>query len=234
MSAALGAVVVLTASLIVAKLLVDWLVAFAWPIAVYVALLSLVGYGPSLVWCRYVSRRWGTGAMWRDLGARPRVEDIGWGPVVWLAAVGCQIVAGLAVQALGIPLSSNTEGIGELSADRTYVIAIVVAAVVAAPVVEELVFRGVVLRGLCSRLPAVAAIAGQGLLFGVAHADPVRGVGNIGLAIVLGAVGVALGTAAYLLRRLAASMIAHGILNAVVLAIVLSGVADTLRDQARI
>ena len=64
-------------------------------------------------------------------------------------------------------------------------------------------------------------MAVQGAVFGVVHVDPVRGIGNIGLALVLAAVGVAFGGAAYLLRRIGPTIIAHAILNAVVLAIVL-------------
>ena len=98
---------------------------------------------------------------------------------------------------------------------------------VAAPIIEELVFRGLVLRGFLSRMGPTSAILLQGVLFGVAHVDPVRGVGNVGLALVLSGVGIAFGTSAYLTRRLGPTVIAHAIFNGVVLAIVLSGaVAD--------
>ena len=70
-------------------------------------------------------------------------------------------------------------------------------------------------------MAVVPAVAVQALLFGVAHIDPVRGSGNIGLALVLGAVGVALGGATYLLRRLGPAIIGHALFNGVVLAIVL-------------
>jgi membrane protease YdiL (CAAX protease family) len=72
----------------------------------------------------------------------------------------------------------------------------------------------------------VLAIAVQGVLFGFAHSDPARGAGNIGLSLVLSAVGVALGTSAYLLRRIGPTVIAHAIFNGVVLIIVLSGILD--------
>ena len=101
-------------------------------------------------------------------------------------------------------------------------ISILVTTVVAAPVVEELVFRGVMLRGLRSRLPAVAAVGGQGVVFGLAHFDPVRGSGNIGLVLVLTSVGIVLGGAAYLLRRIGPTIIAHAILNGVVMTVVLT------------
>ena len=143
-----------------------------------------------------------------------------------MAAVGTQIVVGLIVVLLDIPITSNIEDVTDLDVDRAYVIATVITAVVAAPIVEEIVFRGVVMRGFLSRMPVVAAIVLQGVLFGTAHVDPVRGTGNIGLAIVLSGVGIVLGVAAYLLRRIGATIIAHAIFNGVVMIIVLTGVLD--------
>lgn len=230
--AAVGAVGVLSGSLIVSKYVLDSIVGFGWPVALYVALLATLGYGPSLWWCRFASRRWGTGDLGTDIGLTPRVGDLGWGPVIWLGAIGAQIVAGAVIVALGVPLVGNTEGIEEISADRTYVVSLVVTAVIAAPVVEEMVFRGVVMRGLRSRLPIVAVVVLQGLLFGAAHIDPVRGVGNIGLVLVLAGVGVAFGVAAALLGRIGPSMVAHALFNGAVLLVVLTGVADRLDERS--
>ena len=95
-------------------------------------------------------------------------------------------------------------------------------AVVAAPIVEEMIFRGLMLRGLLSRMSAWLAVGVQGLLFGAVHVDPVRGIGNIGLALVLSAVGVVFGGAAYLLRRIGPTILAHAIFNGVVMVIVLT------------
>jgi membrane protease YdiL (CAAX protease family) len=226
--AAVGAIGVLSGSLIVSKYLLDSIVGFGWPVAVYVALLAAVGYGPSLWWCRFASRRWGTGDLGTDIGLTPRFSDLGWGPVIWLGAIGAQIVVGAVIVALGVPLVGNTEGIEEISADRTYVVSLVITAVIAAPVVEEMVFRGVVMRGLRSRLPIVAVVVLQGLLFGAAHIDPVRGVGNVGLVLVLAGVGVAFGVAVALLGRIGPSMVAHALFNGAVLLVVLTGVADRL------
>ena len=134
----------------------------------------------------------------------------------------------LIVITLNIPFTSNAREISDLDADRGYVVSLLVLAVVAAPICEEIVFRGVILRGLLSRHRVVVAVGLQGLLFGMAHFDPIRGMGNIGLILVLGSVGCVLGGAAYLVRRLAPTMIAHAILNAIAMAIALSGwVPDT-------
>jgi membrane protease YdiL (CAAX protease family) len=201
-----------------------------WPVVAYVALLAVIGYGPSVGWCWFTSRRWASGHTARDLGWIPRWSDLGWGPVIWFAAILGQVAVGALVLGLDIPITNNTDGVGEFQTDRTYVISLVVTAVVAAPIVEELVFRGVVLRGLRSVTPAVAAIVLQGVLFGAAHLDPVRGAGNVGLVMVLSGVGIVLGAAAYLLRRIGPSIVAHAIFNGVVLALLLSGVADDLAE----
>lgn len=227
---AIGAMVVLTVSLIVSKYALNAVLGFEWPVIVYVTLLGVIGYGPSLVWVRYATQRWGTGRFFDDVGLRPQFADLGWGPVVWLAAIGTQILVGAIVLGLGVPLSNNTDGISELTGDRTYVISIVITAVIAAPFVEEIVFRGLVMRGLRSRMAAVPTIAIQAVLFGVAHIDPARGSGNAGLVLVLSGVGAAFGGAAYLLRRIGPTIVAHAIFNGVVLAIVLTNLIERLQD----
>ena len=114
---------------------------FDLPIVAYVAIAITVAYGPSVWWCWYASGRWGSGDRRDDLGLRFRWSDLGWGPVVWLAALGGQIAVTLLVMLLRIPLSSNVDDVREVDLDRTYVITQAITAVVAAPIVEELVFR---------------------------------------------------------------------------------------------
>lgn len=232
-TAAVGAIAVLSISLFASKYLLDVLVDFQWPVAVYVALLAVVGYGPSVWFCWFASRRWGTGDLGHDIGFAPRLADLAWGPLIWLGAIGAQVAVGAFVVALGVPITGNTDGIDEISADRTYVVSLVITAVIAAPIVEEMVFRGVVMRGLRSRFPLVIVIIAQGLLFGAAHVDPVRGVGNVGLVLVLSGVGIAFGVAVTLLGRIGPSIVAHAIFNGAVLLIVLTGVADRLREDAQ-
>lgn len=228
--AAIGALIVLVVSLIGGKSLVDWLVRYEWPLISYVVVLAVVGYGPSLLWGAYVRRRWGARKL-SSLGWTFRWSDLGWGPVTWLAAIGTQILVAVVVLVFDIPQSSNVDSAADLDADRAYLVATLITAVIAAPIIEELVFRGLVLRGLLSRMGPVLAIGLQGVLFGIAHIDPVRGVGNIGLALVLSGVGVAFGTSAYLTRRLGPTVIAHAIFNGVVLTIVLSGVLDDIETD---
>jgi membrane protease YdiL (CAAX protease family) len=230
--AAWGAIGVLVASLVSSKYILDVLVRYEWPVVVYVALLAVIAYAPSVWWCFFVSRRWGTGDIRADLGLSARLADLGWGPVVWLCAIGMQLAIAAIVVGFGIPVSNNTDAITEVQDDRTYVISIVITAVIAAPIVEEMVFRGVVLRGLRSRMPIVAAVLLQGVLFGAAHIDPVRGTGNLGLVMVLSGVGIAFGGAVALIGRVGPAMVAHALFNGVVLLIVLTGVADDL-DESR-
>lgn len=233
LGAAIGALVVLVASLLVGKAAIEWLVRYDWPLLVYVVLLAAVGYGPSLAWGAYVRRRWGA-SRFAALGWRFRWSDLGWGPLTWICAIATQLVLGVLVLVLDIPLSSNVDSASDLDADRAYLVATLVTAVVAAPIIEELVFRGLVLRGFLSRMHPAIAIGLQGVLFGLAHVDPVRGVGNIGLALVLSGVGVAFGVSAFLLRRLGPTVIAHAIFNGVVLAIVLSGVLDDVDTELKV
>ncbi len=228
--AALGALVVLVVSLLVGKLLVDALIDEDWPLIFYVVILACVGYGPSLAWGAYVRRRWGAGRL-AAIGWRFRWSDLGWGPLTWLAAIATQSVMAAVILAFDIPLSSNVESVGELDADRAYLIATAATAVIAAPIIEEFVFRGLVLRGFLSRMGPVLAILLQGVLFGVAHVDPVRGAGNVGLALVLTGVGVAFGASAYFTRRLGPTVIAHAIFNGIVLIVVLTGVLDDIERE---
>ena len=225
LGAALGALAVLVVSLLAGKLLVEALIGQDWPLIVYVVILATIGYGPSLVWGAHVRRRWGAGQV-ASIGWRFRWSDLGWGPLTWLAAIAVQTAIAALILAFHIPLSSNVDSAGDLEADRAYLIATAIAAVVAAPIIEEIIFRGLVLRGFLSRMRPVVAIGLQGVLFGIAHVDPVRGWGNVGLALVLSGVGVTFGVSAYVTRRLGPTVIAHAVFNGVVLAIILSGVLD--------
>jgi membrane protease YdiL (CAAX protease family) len=223
--AAWGALVVLTLSLVVAKLVLDVLVDRDWPLVVYIALAAVMSYGPSIAWVLYVRKRWGAGRF-TDLGWRFRWSDLGWGPLTWLVAIVTQATLAVIIIATDIPFTSNLETGEPGSSDRTYIVALLVAAVIAAPLVEEVVFRGLVMRGFLSASHPAIAIGAQAILFGAAHVDPARGAGNIGLVFVLSGVGVVLGCSAYLFRRLGPVVLAHAILNGVALTLALSGVLD--------
>ncbi len=228
--AAVGALVVLAASLLISRLVgasVDGVDAPEW---VFLALSAAVGYGPSLGWFWYVRRRWADDNA-RRTGWQFKPIDLAWGPVTWLTAIVAQAAVAAIVLGFDIPLTSNVEDVAGGEITTTYIVGIVLTAVVAAPLVEELVFRGIILRGLIGRLGAIATIMLQGILFGVAHVDPARGAGNIGLLMVLSAIGMVLGTTAFLTRRIGAGVIAHAILNGVVVTLTLTGVTERLNHR---
>jgi membrane protease YdiL (CAAX protease family) len=220
-AAAWWGLVVTAGALVGARIVLEALGRFDWPIVVYAALAALLGYGPMVAYCRYASHRWGTDDLPSDLGFRFRWVDLGWGPLAWISAWVGGIAAALVVVAFHVPIKSNTEGVNDYAGDRAVLIAFLIVAVLVAPVVEELMFRGVVLRGFASAMPPWTAVGLQGVFFGAAHLDPVRGVGNLGLVIVLSAVGAVLGGAAYLLRRIGPTIVAHALYNGAVMAIVL-------------
>lgn len=221
---ALGALLSLAAPLLLSQAIAGDLADLDWPVWAYLAISVVLGYGPSLAWCWYASRRWGRGGGFRsDYGITTRATDWGWGPLTWLSCFIVQVVVGVVLFLSDAPVSSNTEGIREMRSDVAFRIAIVIVAVVIAPIVEEIVFRGAVLRGLLSVMPAPVALGLQGVLFGAAHFQPAFGIGNVGLLILLSAVGVVLGTSAYLLRRIVPAIAAHAILNGLAIGIALSG-----------
>lgn len=220
-SLAIATLATILGSLVASRFLLRSLGDLDWPIFVYALIAAVLGYGPVLAVTIWISRRWGRGSWREDVGLFVRWADTGWGALTWLCCLGAQIGVGAIVIAFDVPITSNTEGIDDLSADRGYVIALLITAVVAAPIIEEIVFRGIVLKGFLSRMPAWAAVAVQAVVFGCAHFDPVRGTGNVGLVMVLSGVGAVLGGAAFVFRRIGPTIIAHAILNALAMAIVL-------------
>ena len=114
-----------------------------------------------------------------------------------------------------------------MGADRAYLIATLITAVIAAPLIEEARVswsrHAWVPEPDAARVPAILP---QGVLFGVAHVDPVRGSGNVGLAIVLSRVGVAFGVSAYLTRRLGPDRDRARDLQRIAMLVVLTGWLD--------
>jgi membrane protease YdiL (CAAX protease family) len=225
---AVGAIITILASLVLSRYILEWLSNYDWPIPVYVAIAGLIGYGPVLAFCWLASYRVGSRSLRADTGLYIRKVDAGWGPVTWLGCIASQIVLGTLILVFRIPLTSNVEPIdGQGSATRGYIISLLILAVVAAPIIEEMVFRGVVMRGLRSRMGAPLAIGVQAVVFGLAHFDPVRGAGNIGLVLILSGAGAVLGFSAYRFRRIGPTMIAHAIINAIAMTIALTGLLES-------
>lgn len=187
-----------------------------------IAVLTLVGYTPPLVWSlRRLGRRVGRGlSAGRSVIGRPRTTDIAKGALVWVSAVVAQAMVAAALLGLGVEVGSNTEGLFDDSGLSAALLVTAFAAVVAAPVVEEIVFRGVILPALVPRLGRAFAVITQGVVFGAVHVDP-SGSAGVGLVVVLAAVGVVFGMATLLVGRLWPAIIGHALFNGVVLAVVL-------------
>jgi uncharacterized protein len=212
LAAAYSAIVVVACSLVADRVLLDQVRGHLSVVGL-VVLSTVVGYGPMVAFLAWASRHWGTKSFARDYGFRFRPVDAGWGPLIWIAAIGAEVAVGTAVLVTKIPMKSNTVGLNRLRGNHDVLLAVAISAVIAAPFVEELVFRGLIVRSFLSAMPYWLAIALQAALFGLSHIGPERGSGNVGLVIVLTAVGAVLGSAAYLLRRIGPTIVAHAVLN---------------------
>jgi len=200
---------------------VSSLLAGSLPAVLAVVLLIGSFYAPLVAYCAWASRRWGTGRMSDDFGLRGRPLDLAWGLAALASSYAAQIAVAAVLLVTRVPLSSNTEGVQELSDERAVYLAFAAGAVLAAPFVEELFCRGLLLRSFRSRWSAPLAIGLQGALFGLFHADPLLGWGNIGLVLLLATVGSVWGIFAHVIRRLGPTMVAHALMNAVVFVVLL-------------
>jgi membrane protease YdiL (CAAX protease family) len=171
-------------------------------------------YGTLVAYCRSVSRRYGTGSLAVDLGLSGRWVDLAWGLLTWMGALVAEVLVVIALQLLGLPLGSNTEGISDATDEAGLFATIAFVAVVVAPIVEELFFRGLLLRSFESRFHPYAAILLQGGLFGLIHLQPGLGSGNVTLFFALAAVGSVFGFAAQRSGRLGPAVVGHFVFNA--------------------
>ena len=215
------AMVLVVVPVVASRIVVRTLVDHDWPLVSYMLISTVIGYAPTLLWWRYVSRRWGAHHPAATVGLHPRRVDVATGPLTYLGNLQAAVVTVMIVSLLSIPLRSNVEVRTGGAVDRAYVYSLVVSAVLVAPVVEEIAFRGLALRGLLSRLRPAGAIAVQGVVFGMVHIVPELGAGNVGLVMMLSATGCVLGLAAYMTRRITPSIIAHAIQNSVAMAVLL-------------
>jgi membrane protease YdiL (CAAX protease family) len=162
------------------------------------------------------------GPVWRWLRAQLRLADLGWGVLVWLSAVASGMVTVSLVKGLDLPFRSNGEVISSYrNIDAKLFAVTMVAALIGAPLVEELFFRGLVLRGLVSRVPVWLAVALQGLAFGLYHVIPGFGRANVGLVLVLSGYGWVFGTWARHFRRLGPTIVGHALTNTIVFVVLL-------------
>ncbi|HET9691429.1 MAG TPA: CPBP family glutamic-type intramembrane protease [Acidimicrobiales bacterium] len=161
-----------------------------------------------------VSRRYGTGSLRRDYGLRFAPADLGWGVLVALGGFVLEAILGAAFHGSRFA-GSNTQLITGEKGHTTGFLVITVIVAVGAPLFEELFFRGLLRTALRSALGPTWAAVGSGALFGLAHATPGNGYGNVEVVVVIGAFGVLLALVANRTGRLAAGMVGHGLFNLV-------------------
>ena len=183
----------------------------------------VVGYGPSIVWMWFASRRWGTGHVFGDLGVRFRWVDLGWGPLIWIGTVAAMGVAIGLMRVLDVPYRGNldVDNGSPFERDNTAIAALLV------------VRRG--LRadrrgGAVPRRRDARAAVEDGGGAGDRHPGaccsalptsiPTSARESIGLIIALSVAGVGFGLGCYLLRRLGPVIIAHAVMNAVAITVV--------------
>jgi membrane protease YdiL (CAAX protease family) len=189
-----------------------------------ILVLSQTGLWTGLVGAAWlVSRKFGTGNIWRDFGLRFRGVDVGWGLLV-------SFIARFAGFILLIPLvminrhliGSDVAPLRGARHDSSVLIAVVLMVVIGAPFIEELFFRGLLLRSLMPVAGTAGAIVIQGLVFGALHMRPSYGLGNVSIFVVIAAMGVIQGVVAERFRRLGPGIVAHGFFNLVALLLALA------------
>lgn len=159
------------------------------------------------------SQVWGTRRFVHDLGFRFRWVDV---PIGVAGAIVMFVVAmggGWLLERLGVPTGSNLDGLADDASQVVVLVVLLVLAGVLAPLNEELLFRGVLLRSLRSWMESGVALVAQAAIFGLAHLTGTEGWGNVGLVLLLGALGGVLGWIAHLTGRLGSAIIAHSLFN---------------------
>jgi hypothetical protein len=174
--------------------------------------------------CVLAGRRHETGGL-RGLGFAMRWRDLWIGGLAGLVArIGSIVIAIPFVPLLRderAPESPIFESDVSYTAVTVLVLAIMVA--VLTPIVEELYFRGLVQGVLTRRWGGFVAIFVQAGLFAVVHLAPGMSAVRIAFTLwIIGVTGVFLGALRWYFRRLGPSIVAHGVFNALALALFLA------------
>jgi len=177
-----------------------------------------VGLGGSAL---FASRTEGSASLVRDFGLRfAWVDPLLGGPVGVAAQYLLGLVVVAAYQASGVS-QKTINNLGQPAQTITGLahgwgdVVLVLVVVVGAPVVEELFFRGLLLRSLQARIGSVGAVIVSGLLFGLAHFEPLQ-------LPVLALFGVVLGVLALRTGRLGPGICAHAAFNSLAVYTLLS------------
>jgi membrane protease YdiL (CAAX protease family) len=153
-----------------------------------------------------VSRRKGRGSLRADFGFVVRARD-GW---YLVAGIGLEIALGLMVLPIVDLADEHQTVVQELEqAHGPELLVLAVFAGLVAPFCEELLFRGLLLRSLARRVPALWAIALSALVFATAHPlfDP--SLGSLAVVPALFALGAVSGAVALRTGDLSRSILLH-------------------------
>ena len=160
------------------------------------------------------SKRLGTGSLTRDYrwGFRPIDAARGLGGSI-VGRLAVTVVTGVILAIAGHKVTGNTEILKQQQGHPLHLVVVGAGAVIGAPIVEELFFRGLVLRSLASKISYAWAVVIQGLLFGLAHAQPDKDGWTV-LAVVAGTASFGMVQGYFASRwRLGALMVSHGLYN---------------------
>ena len=183
----------------------------------------VVLYGGLFLLVRSACRRFGSGSLREDLGARFRWSDVGFGPVLFIGARIAQVLVTLPLLAVpAIRGSSQRYAHLQRTQSTSSFLTLAVVGILVAPVVEELLFRGVIQRSLITTVGSARAAVIQGVLFGLYHFAPFLGLYNVLLLTANSAFGIIFGFVARRRRTLGTGMIAHALTNASVVLIILA------------
>lgn len=161
-----------------------------WPISMTVLSIFCL-WIPFVVALIFVSRRWGQGSFVDDFKFRAQWVDLAGLPL----GIACQV---LLVPAIYWPLQQiwsdafSSDEIEQRARDLWdkahggWVIVLIVVVALGAPLIEELVYRGLILQALQSRLNDWLALLISATWFALIHLQPVELPGLFAFALVLG------------------------------------------------
>jgi membrane protease YdiL (CAAX protease family) len=158
-----------------------------------------------------ITTRWRGNGPVIDLGLSLTWRDSGWGLLGGIAAIVCAAIAASITTRFVPDLNSTAgEAADQLTKEgnRLTVLAFSFVVMVLAPIVEELFFRGLFFAALRKRgISTVLTVIITGVVFAGFHFEPVRFFVLLPTGIILGLVRAKTGSTA-------ASMVAHGVVNA--------------------
>lgn len=161
-----------------------------WPISMTVLSIFCL-WIPFVVALMVVSRRWGQGRFVNDYKVQARWVDLAGLPL----GVACQL---LLVPAIYWPLQQmwseafSSDEIEQRAQDLWdkanggWIIVLIIVVALGAPLIEELVYRGLILQALQSRLNDWLALLISAAWFALIHLQPVELPGLFAFALVLG------------------------------------------------